>query len=102
MYTVKPIQYCLSVFPLVDVSAFSDLFVDTVQNVLTIILPISDFVGLISWHVGLLWKLGLWSLSVIKASLFAVVLILSSRANLVAMVLASVSVAMTLSKFVFL
>ena len=67
-----------------------------------LILPISDFVGLISRHVGLLWKLGLWSLSVIKASLFAVVLILSSRANFVAMVLASASVAMTLFKFVFL
>ena len=35
-------------------------------------LPISDFVGLISRHVGLFAKFGLWSLSVINASLSAV------------------------------
>ena len=41
-------------------------------------LPISDLVGLISLQVGLLAKLGLWSLSVMNASLLAVASTLSS------------------------
>ena len=32
-----------------------------------LIMPFSDFVGLISRHVGLFWKFGLWSFNVIKA-----------------------------------
>ena len=42
-----------------------------------LILPISDLVGLISRQVGLLAKFGLWSFSVTKASLLAVVSTLS-------------------------
>ena len=72
------------------------------SNICLLILPISDFLGLMRRHVGLLSKLGLWSLRVIKASLFAVILILSSRASLVAIVLASASVDMMLSGFDFL
>ena len=43
-----------------------------------LIRPISDFVGLISWHVSALLKLGLWSFRV-KASRFAMVSTLSDR-----------------------
>ena len=45
-------------------------------------LPISDLVGLISLQVGLLAKLGLWSLSVMNASLLAVASTLSSMPSL--------------------
>ena len=48
-------------------------------------LPILDFVGLISLQVGLFVKFGLWSLSVMNASLLAVVSTLSSIPNFVAM-----------------
>ena len=47
-------------------------------------LPISDFVGLISLQVSLFVKFGLWSLSVMNASLLAVVSTLSSIPNFVA------------------
>ena len=53
-------------------------------------LPISDFVGLISLQVGLFVKFGLWSLSVMNASLLAVVSTLSSIPNFVAMSLFTV------------
>ena len=51
------------------------------SSICLLILPISDFVGLISRQVGLLSKFGLWSFNVIKASFSAVVLTLSSRFN---------------------
>ena len=56
-------------------------------------LPISDLVGLISLQVGLLAKLGLWSLSVMNASLLAVASTLSSMPSLVAIFLFSVRMA---------
>ena len=43
-----------------------------------LILPISDLVGLINLHVGLLAKFGLWSFSVMNASLSVVLSTLSS------------------------
>ena len=43
-----------------------------------LILPILDLVGLISRQVGLLAKFGLWSFSVMNASLLALVSTLSS------------------------
>ena len=46
-----------------------------------LIWPITAFAGLIRRHVGLMAKLGLWSLRVMNASRFAVVLILSSRCS---------------------
>ena len=46
-----------------------------------LILPISDLVGLINLHVGLLGKFGLWSFSVMNASLSAVVSTLSSMSS---------------------
>ena len=51
------------------------------SRVTLLILPISDLVGLISLQVGLLAKFGLWSFSVINASLLAVVSTLSSIPN---------------------
>ena len=46
-------------------------------------LPNSLFVGLISLHVGVVEKLGLWSFSVMKDSRSAIASILSSRSSLV-------------------
>ena len=51
------------------------------SRICLLILPISDFVGLIRRQVGLFAKLGLWSFRVMKASRLAVTLILSSRFN---------------------
>ena len=51
--------------------------------------PISDLVGLIRRQVGLLAKFGLWSFSVINASLLAVVSTLSSIPSLEAIFLFS-------------
>ena len=62
-----------------------------------LILPLLDFAGFIRRHVGLLMKLGLWSLRLIKASRLAVVLILSSRCRFVAIALASSSMEFTMS-----
>ena len=56
-------------------------------------LPISDLVGLISLQVGLLAELGLWSLSVMNASLLAVASTLSSMPSLIAIFLFSVRMA---------
>ena len=47
-------------------------------------LLISHLVGLINLHVGLLAKLGLWSFSVMNASLSAVMSTLSSMPSFVA------------------
>ena len=65
-------------------------------------LPISDLVGLISLLVGLLAKLGLWSLSVMNASLLAVASTLSSMPSLVAIFLSSVRMARVVSGSAFL
>ena len=65
-------------------------------------LPISDLVGLISLQVGLLAKLGLWSLSVMNTSLLAVASTLSSMPSLVAIFLSSVRMARVVSGSAFL
>ena len=67
-----------------------------------LILPISDLVGLISLQVGLLAKFGLWSFSVINASLLAVVSTLSSIPNFVAIFLFSVWMSRTVLGLAFL
>ena len=59
------------------------------SRIVLLTLPISNFVGLISLQVGLLAKLGLWSLSAMKASLLAIASTLSSMPSLVAMSLFS-------------
>ena len=41
------------------------------SKICLLIIPISDFVGLMSLHVGLFMKSGLWSFNVINASLLA-------------------------------
>ena len=65
-------------------------------------MPISDLVGLISLQVGLLAKLGLWSLSVMNASLLAVASTLSSMPSLVAIFLFCVRMARVVSGSAFL
>ena len=64
--------------------------------------PSSGLHGLISLQVGLFLKFGLWSLSAMKDSLFAVVSILSLRSSLSAMVLSSAVIFDTASSFNFL
>ena len=59
------------------------------SRIVLLILPISDLLGLISRKVGLLAKFGLWSFSVMKASLLAVMSTLSSMPRFVAMFLFS-------------
>ena len=41
------------------------------SKICLLIIPISDFVGFISLHVGLFMKSGLWSFNVMNASLLA-------------------------------
>ena len=53
------------------------IFSFILSSMVFLILPISDFVGLIRRQVALFAKFGLWSLSVTKASFLAVVSILS-------------------------
>ena len=72
------------------------------SRVTLLILPISDLVGLISLLVGLLAKLGLWSFSVINASLLAVVSTLSSILNFVAIFLFPVWMSHTVLGWAFL
>ena len=67
-----------------------------------LIRPISDFVGLISRHVGALLKLGLWSFSVMKASRFAMVSTLSDRPSSSAIALASLLILASCPLFAFL
>ena len=67
-----------------------------------LILPISDLVGLISRQVGLFEKFGLWSFSVINASLLAVASTLSSIPSFVAIFLFSVWMFRTVSGCAFL
>ena len=59
------------------------------STIVLLILPILDLVGLISRQVGLLAKFGLWSFSVMNASLLAVMSTLSSMPSFVAMFLFS-------------
>ena len=59
------------------------------STIVLLILPILDLVGLISRQVGLLAKFGLWSSSVMNASLLAVMSTLSSMPSFVAMFLFS-------------
>ena len=64
--------------------------------------PITDFVGLMSLQVGLFAKFGLWSFSVMNASLLAVVSNLSSIPSSVGMSLFSVWIACVVSGSAFL
>ena len=71
------------------------------SRVTLLILPISDLVGLISLQVGLLAEFGLWSFSVINASLLAVVSTLSSIPNFGAIFLFSVWMSRTMLRCCF-
>ena len=55
------------------------------SRICLLIRPISLFAGLMSLHVGLFWKLSLWSLSVMNACRFAIHSVRSSMLRLAAM-----------------
>ena len=57
------------------------------SKICLLIIPISDFVGFISLHVGLFMKSGLWSFNVMNASLLAETSIRSSSLRLSAIFL---------------
>ena len=63
----KPFGNRVGVPPQVDFSGYTIFWM-----IRLLILPILDFVGLISRQVGELLKLGLWSFKVTKASRFAI------------------------------
>ena len=73
---------------MVDIGFRCDFVVDAVEDYFAN-LAYSDLVRLISWQVGLLAKFGLWSLRVMKASLFAVMSTLSSMPSFVAILLST-------------
>ena len=84
----EPVDYGCGVFPLVKVAFFRDCAVDAVEDLF------ADFAYLglrrvDESEVGLFAKFGLWSLSVMNASLSAVVSTLSSIPSFVAMSLFS-------------
>ena len=64
-------------------------FVFMFLRICLLILPLSGFVGLISLHVGLFRKFGLWSLSVMKVCFLSVMSILSSNSSFVAVALSA-------------
>ena len=72
------------VFPLIEIAFFAIVLLMR-PRIFLLTLPISDFVGLMSLQVGLFKKFGLWSLSVMNASLSAVVSTLSSILSFVTM-----------------
>ena len=59
------------------------------SKICLLIRPISLFAGLMSLHLGLFWKLSLWSLRVMNACRFAIHSVRSSMMRLAAMFLAS-------------
>ena len=90
LYAIEPVEDSPSVLPLVNAQVVCDGLVYSVEDLL-LILPISDLAGLMRRHEGLLAKLGLWSLRVMKASRLAVMLTRSSISSLLAISLASSS-----------
>ena len=79
----KPLYHGEGFFHWLNLDALVILLL-ILSRVTLLILPISDLVELTSLQVGLLAKFGLWSFSVINASLLAVVSTLSSIPNFVA------------------
>ena len=67
-----------------------------------LIIPISDFVGFMSLHVGLFMKSGLWSFNVTNASLLAETSIRSSSLRLSAIFLSTAVIESGMRLFVFL
>ena len=57
-------------------------FVFMISRICLLILPISGFVGLISLHLGLFQKFGLWSLSVMKACFFCLLYLYNTEENI--------------------
>ena len=72
------------------------------SRIILLIFPISDLYGLMSWHCGLFWKLGLWSFNVMYDSLLAAVSILSLSCSESAMFLSFRVLVVSSDVFVFL
>lgn len=72
------------------------------SRICLLIIPISDFVGLMSLHVGLFMKSGLWSFNVMNASLLAETSIRSSSLRLSAIFLSTAVMESGMRLFVFL
>ena len=95
----KPLDHGGGVFPLVEFGCSRDFAVDSVEGYFADFA--SELVGLISLQVGLLEKFGLWSFSVVNASLLAVVSTLSTIPNFVAIFLFSVWMSCTVLGWAF-
>ena len=72
------------------------------SKICLLIIPISDFVGLMSLHVGLFMKSGLCSFNVMNASLLAETSIRSSSLRLSAIFLSTAVIESGMRLFVFL
>jgi len=72
------------------------------SKICLLIIPISDFVGFMSLHVGLFMKSGLWSFNVMNASLLAETSIRSSSLRLSAIFLLTAVIELGMRLFVFL
>ena len=79
----KPLDHGDRVFHWLNLDALVFLLL-ILSRISLLTLPISDLLGLIRRQVGLLVKFGLWSFSVINASLLAVASTLSSIPSFVA------------------
>jgi len=71
------------------------------SKICLLIIPISDFVGFMSLHVGLFMKSGLWSFNVMNASLLAETSIWSSSLRLSAIFLSTAVIESGMRLFVF-
>ena len=72
------------------------------SKIFLLIIPISDFVGLMSLHVGLFMKSGLWSFNVMNASLLAEISTRSSSLRSLVIFLLTEVMESVMSLFVFL
>ena len=72
------------------------------SKIFLLIIPISDFVGFMSLHVGLFMKSGLWSLNVMNAALLAETSIRSSSLKLSPIFLSTAIIESGMRLFVFL
>ena len=89
---------------LLHIFAFVTLIISLfmLSKICLLIIPISDFVGLMSLHVGLFMKSGLWSFNVMNASLLAETSIRSSSLRLSAIFLSTAVIESGMRLFVFL
>ena len=71
-------------------------------KIFLLIIPISDFVGLTSLHVGMFIKSGLWSFNAMNASLLAEISMWSSTLRSLVIFLSTEEIESSMSLLVFL